>query len=175
MSWSIGLISVGMSPFSFFTQGRAVRWLYSASSSWPSCGLRAERPSAYWTVGLTPDNQVRPKKQAWSGLGSRARHLWMLYWLLGKLITCLEESEMCLASDHVVIVRVHWHRRGLRHVHHRPDDSDLPRHLHGIQREPTDPQPRPGHPQLSWDAGHVRGAAGGEIQLSHQRRKRLRE
>lgn len=122
------------------------------------------------------------KKQACSGLGSRARHLWMLHWLLGKLITCLEESEMHLeetflkmASDRVVIVRVHWHRRGLRHVHHRPDDSDLPRHLHGIQREPTDPQPRLGQPQLSWDARHVRGAAGGEIQLSHQRGKRLRE
>lgn len=46
MAQSIGLISVGMSLFSFFTQGRAVRWLSSASSSWTPCGLRAERPSA---------------------------------------------------------------------------------------------------------------------------------
>lgn len=78
-------------------------------------------------------------------------------------------------SFHVVAVRIHRHRRGLRHVHHRLGPSDLPRHLHGIQREPTDPQPHPGRPQLSRDAGHVRGAAGGEIQLSHQRGKRLRQ
>lgn len=37
------------------------------------------------------------------------------------------------------------------------------------------PQPHPGRPQLSRDAGRVRGATGGEIQLSHQRGKCLRQ
>lgn len=44
---------------SFLTQGRAVRWLYSASSSWPPFVLRAERPSTYRTAERTPDDQVR--------------------------------------------------------------------------------------------------------------------
>lgn len=88
---------------------------------------------------------------------------------------CLEGAFLKVMSFRVVTVRIHRHRRGLQHIHHRPGPSDLPRHLHGIQREPPDPQPHPGQPQLSRDAGHVRGSASGEIQLSHQRGRRLRE
>lgn len=180
MGQRVGLISVKLSLLSFFTQGRSLRWRYFASSSWPPCGLWAERPSVYQTVGFMPDDQVGP----W---GPNTL-VWV--WIeeldiceccidfLGNFITCLEECKMCLeemvlkiTSDRVVVVGIHRHRCGLRHVHHRPGCSNLPRHLHGIQREPSDPQLRLGQGKLPWDAGHIRSAASGEIQLTHQRGK----
>lgn len=52
------------------------------------CGAYARRPGK--TAGA--------KQTCW-GLGRRARHLWTLYWLLGELITCLEEFKMCLSMS----------------------------------------------------------------------------
>lgn len=78
-------------------------------------------------------------------------------------------------SDRVVVFRIQRHRRGLWHIQPRSGHSDLSRHLHGIQREPTHPQPYPGQLRLPRDAGHFGSAAGTEIQLPHQRGKRLRE
>lgn len=61
------------------------------------------------------------------------------------------------------------------HIYHRPGNSNLPGFLHGIQHKPTDPQPLPGPGGLSGNPGHLGDPAYGEVQLPHQRGKRLWE
>lgn len=74
-----------------------------------------------------------------------------------------------------VTIRIHRYRSGVRHICHRPGHSNLSGYLHRIQHQFTDPQPHPGQCGLSRDTGYLSGTSCGEIQLPHQRGKRMWE